>query len=230
MKELDEKKSKKYSSDDDLNNKLNINQHDKSKTNSTLLQIYVTTSNLPNAGTNANVFLQLYKTKRINSKSKRNQLITESLKFPLEHMKSSVPKTKKKFQPGHIDLFEIEDETFDIENDELERIRVSTDARPLVNAGWHLKRIVIRIPTTNKEYTFECAQWLDALEAKDKKSQRDLFPSKVNVEEVKEKKSKDRKKLIDFDKSSGDDYENSFSSDDSSRVTRRHSSRSRSKK
>ncbi len=38
-------------------------------------------------------------------------------------MKSSVLKTKKKFQPGHIDLFDIEDETFDIENDELERIQ-----------------------------------------------------------------------------------------------------------
>ena len=107
---------------------------------------------------------------------------------------------------------------------------MSTDARPLVNAGWHLKRIVIRIPKTSKEYTFECAQWLDALEAKDKKTQRDLLPSKVNGEEMKENKSKERKKLIDFDKSSGDDYENSFSSDDSSRSNRRHRSRSGSKK
>ena len=34
------------------------------KEGTTLLKIYVTTSNLPNAGTNANVFLQLFKAKK----------------------------------------------------------------------------------------------------------------------------------------------------------------------
>ena len=101
-----------------------------------VLQVFATTSNLPNAGTHANVFLQLYKT------SKHSSLI-ETFKFPLEHSKTH---PTHKFRPGQTDLFEIElggeDEEgamssglrFDADND-LQKIRISTDAKPFVNAG-----------------------------------------------------------------------------------------------
>lgn len=250
MRELEERKNRSknkitsesentdHSHDEKRIEKTQQNNTDKEK-KPTLLKIYVTTSNLPNAGTNANVFLQLYKTKRItnaennNKKSptKSNKQLIESLKFPLEHLKSSTPKSKKKFQPGHTDLFEIEDQTFDVEHDELERIRVSTDAKPFVNAGWHLKRILIRVPVTNREYLFECSQWLDALEAKDKKTQRDLYPSKMEKEKS---SNKERKKLIDFEtddkRHKSNEYDDSSFSSESSRSASRHSSRRRSKK
>jgi len=211
MKETVKKTHKDISDDDDDNDydkrekkETRSDKHDKK---STLLHIYVTTSNLPNAGTNANVFLQLYKTKRIDAtttNNKKQPSLIESLKFPLENLKSSSPPSTKKFQPGHTDLFEIEDDSFDAQHDQLERIRVSTDARPFVNAGWHLKRIVIRVPSNDDdqeekdEYTFECGQWLDALEAKDKKTQRDLYPTETRKSKTKKTNSKDKETRDNF--------------------------------
>jgi len=243
---------KKIISDDDDDN--DYDKREKKETRSdkhdkkpTLLHIYVTTSNLPNAGTNANVFLQLYKTKRIDAtnNNKKQPLLIESFKFPLENLKSSSPPSTKKFQPGHTDLFEIEDDSFDAQHDQLERIRVSTDARPFVNAGWHLKRIVIRVPSNDndkeekEEYTFECGQWLDALEAKDKKTQRDLYPTerksktKTNSKDKetrdnfllfnKVKENKKRSKDEFDDESRDSSFESDSRSDDRDRSSSRQS-------
>lgn len=129
--------------------------------NKILYRIFVTTSNFQNAGTDSNVFIQLYG----NEKSKRgtvSQLI--SVKFPLEKSLNH----QKKFRPGQKDLFEIE-ETF---VGSLKKIRISHDGKG-VNSGWHLKKLVINAPDLNRSWKFICNKWLDALESK---AECDLIP------------------------------------------------------
>ena len=132
-----------------------------------IYKIYVSTTDIPNAGTNANVFIQLYG--KIKSKRSKETQLT-SLKFPLEKSEKNL----KKFQPGQTDLFEIED----VYIGKLKKIRINHDGKK-VNSGWHLNNVVIKIDEVRKKYTFECKKWLDPFEL-DGKVTRDLKPMKHN--------------------------------------------------
>ena len=108
-------------------------------------KIYAVTSNIPDAGTNSNVFIQLY-----GKMKSRNDSQLNCVKFPLEKSKTN----PKKFQSGCTDIFEIED----VYVGSLKKIRVSIDDSA---STWHLKRIIICIDEFNKKYEFYCNKWLN---------------------------------------------------------------------
>jgi len=151
----------------------------------TIYKIYVTTTNIPNAGTRSNVFLQIYgKNKSRNSKS--SDILT--VKFPLEKSKTN----KLRFQPGQTDLFEVEEPYLGA----IKKIKVTHDGKNLVNSGWHLKKIIIEIPEFSKKYKFYCNNWFNSLEL-DGKAERDLIPLAKNEDfdssDDEDKKKKDKK-------------------------------------
>lgn len=144
-----------------------------------LYRVHVKTSKFQNAGTKANVFLQLYG--RTGQEGKDNgHRIMSVVKIALTNSLNN----KKKFQPGQTDLFEVEDADIG----ELKRLRVSHDGKT-ASSGWHLKEIVIHklhqkgVPRDRMERTkwvFTCNKWLDRYQ-EDKKTECDLEP--LSVEE-----------------------------------------------
>jgi hypothetical protein len=121
------------------------------------------TSNLPNSGIpSSNVFIQLFgkKGKKFFNDSKNEYMDkrdTWMIKFPLSKSQYS-----KKFLPGQVDNFEIEEK----EIGKINKIRVSHDAK----SSWHLKKIIITYK--EKKYCFYCN--------KNVLSEIDLFPTKIS--------------------------------------------------
>ncbi|XP_040597444.1 oxygen-regulated protein 1 isoform X2 [Mesocricetus auratus] len=105
----------------------------------TKYEVYITTGELWNAGTLANVYLSIYGEKGDTGSRK------------LFRSKSAL-----KFLRGQIDTFFLE--AVNLGN--LCKIVIGHDGLGPGN-GWFLEDVVIRDPTTNHEYAFFCHRWLD---------------------------------------------------------------------
>jgi len=131
----------------------------------TVYKIYVTTTDIPYAGTNGNVFIQLFGKKK---KDQRGDSNITAIKFPLEKSKTN----KKKFQKGQTDLFQVEEEYIG----KIKKIKISHDAKG-VNSGWHLKKVCIEVPEFEQYGEFICKKWLNKYEL-DGKTERELYLTK----------------------------------------------------
>ena len=121
----------------------------------------VVTSDKPNAGTDSNVYIQLFGDKN------------DSGKITLETSKTN----KNKFERGQTDMFEIKE----ADVGDLRKIKIGHDGRGF-GAGWHLKEVVIDAPKLGKKWRFPCGRWLDKNED-DGKTERELTPMDMSFEE-----------------------------------------------
>lgn len=128
--------------------------------------VTVVTSDKRGAGTDANVYIQLF--------GERN----DSGKIFLETSTTN----KNKFERGQTDIFEIKE----ADVGELRKIRIGHDGKN-PGAGWHLKEVIIDAPKLGKRWKFPCNQWLDKNE-EDGKIERDLEPSRMAYEEYNPRK------------------------------------------
>lgn len=113
------------------------------------------------AGTDANVYIQLFGEKQ------------DSGKIPLESSKSN----RNKFERGNSDVFEVKE----ADVGDIRKIKIGHDgSRP--GAGWHLKEVVIDAPKLGKKWKFPCNRWLDKNED-DGRIERELMPMKMSFEE-----------------------------------------------
>ena len=110
------------------------------------------TSDIKYAGTDANVYVDIFghhkNTGKIELKSSRTN--------------------KNKFEQGKIDYFEITG----VDVGEIEKLRIGHDNSGL-GAAWHLKEVVVELPNRQKIY-FPSNQWFDK-KGEDGKIERDLF-------------------------------------------------------
>ena len=104
-------------------------------------EVYVKTSNILNAGTDANVFIKIYGDLR------------KSKKTLLEKSQSH----RNKFEKGNTDHFRLREEYFG----EIEKVKIGHDNTG-VGAGWHLEEVVIECAEINKKWIFGCNRWLDS--------------------------------------------------------------------
>ncbi len=118
-----------------------------SESNEAFYKIYVTTSKISNASFSANVFLQIFGKRRINNSQKQNSSSHDlwSIKFPLKN-------NLKKFRAGSTEVFEVTE----VDVGKLKKLRVSHDSL----SNWHLKKIIIKIPKTNRVWKFKCNSWI----------------------------------------------------------------------
>lgn len=121
----------------------------------------VKTSDIRGAGTDANVFIQLFGEKN------------DSGKIPLETSKNN----KNKFERGNEDIFEVKEADIG----DLRKVRVGHDGKG-PGAGWHLKEIIVDAPKLGKKWRFPCDRWFDKGED-DGKIERELYPMDVSFEE-----------------------------------------------
>ncbi|KAG2432966.1 hypothetical protein HXX76_008694 [Chlamydomonas incerta] len=116
-------------------------------------RVSVTTSDIRGAGTDANVFIQLYgdagETARIN------------LDNP----------GKNDFERGCTDVFLFEDRNVG----SIKKIRIGHDGAGL-GSGWHLKRVIVENLTTGQVVVFDVNRWFDKGED-DGAIERELFPT-----------------------------------------------------
>jgi lipoxygenase homology domain-containing protein 1 len=103
-----------------------------------LYKVLIKTSDLRNAGTDANVYIQLF------GKSNKTD------KIPLTTSKNH----KNKFERGNEDEFEVE--SFDI-GDDIEFVRIGHDNKG-ISPGWHCKQIKIQLQN-GKQFVFPCNKW-----------------------------------------------------------------------
>ncbi|KAM5314979.1 oxygen-regulated protein 1 isoform 2-T2 [Glossophaga mutica] len=118
----------------------------------TVYEVHVTTGELWNAGTEANVYISVYG-KKGDTGSRQLFLSKNSISF----------------LRGQTDTFSLEA----VHLGDLYRIIIGHDGLGPGN-GWFLDDIVIRDPTTNREYAFFCHRWLDQGED-DGKIVRELY-------------------------------------------------------
>lgn len=119
--------------------------------------IYVYTSNVKGAGTDANVYVQIYGSK------------ASSAQFNLE-AKGSNP-----FEAGKCDKF-------DKDLPEIGRpvkVKIGHDNKGGF-AGWHLDKVVLQNNITNEKFTFPCNRWL-AKDELDHKIELELFPDNSQI-------------------------------------------------
>ena len=107
----------------------------------TAYKIHVTTGK---QALSANVFLQIFgKRRNDNIEQRKSMHDLWSVKFPLKH-------SAGKFRAGRTDFFE----TLETDVGKLRKLRVSHDGL----ASWHLKKIVIEMPSLNRTWKFKCNQ------------------------------------------------------------------------
>uniref|UniRef100_A0A672Z678 Lipoxygenase homology domains 1b n=1 Tax=Sphaeramia orbicularis TaxID=375764 RepID=A0A672Z678_9TELE len=102
--------------------------------------LWIWTSDLPNAGTDADVFVQIY-----GDKGKSDEIRLDN-------------KTDN-FEQGQVDKFMIELPDLG----KLTKLRVWHEKRNPF-AGWHLSKATIMKTLTKEKYTFPCERWLDITE------------------------------------------------------------------
>ncbi|XP_060083246.1 lipoxygenase homology domain-containing protein 1-like [Ylistrum balloti] len=116
------------------------------------------------AGTDANVFLQLFGER---GDTGRRMLLTSR-------------NNSNKFEQGSMDAFEIE--AVDLDN--LTKVKVGHDGSN-AGSGWYLDKVVVREFESAKEsFVFQCDKWLDTGED-DQEIVRELILSEVTIEEEK---------------------------------------------
>ncbi len=120
--------------------------------------ISVVTSDKRGAGTDANVYIQLYGDKN------------DSGKHDLKNSKTN----RNKFERGQTDVFDIK--VSDV--GDLRKIKIGHDGHGLGD-GWHLKEVIVDAPKLGKRWKFPCDRWLDKSED-DGKIERQLEPSSVS--------------------------------------------------
>jgi hypothetical protein len=116
------------------------------------------TSDVPKAGTDAKVHITLF---GANGDCGVRALAT------------SVGRHRDKFEKGHEDIFLIE--VLDL--GELKKVTIGHNSGGLKDSSWHLDRVVVRRKDTGEEVQFPCREWISRKHS-DKKTERDLFPSK----------------------------------------------------
>ncbi|GLC54185.1 hypothetical protein PLESTB_000832700 [Pleodorina starrii] len=116
-------------------------------------RVSVTTSNLRGAGTDANVFIQLFGEE------------AETGRIKLDNP------GKNDFERGNTDVFMFEDKNVG----SLRKIRIGHDGAGL-GAGWHLQRVVVENLTTGQAVVFDVNRWFDRSED-DGAIERDLYPT-----------------------------------------------------
>ncbi len=119
------------------------------------------TSDIRGAGTDANVYIQLYGDKN------------DSGKIPLETSKSN----PNKFERGQTDVFEVKE----ADVGDIRKIRIGHDGTG-PGAGWHMKEVVIDAPKLGHKWRFPCNHWFDKRE-EDGKIERELLPQELSFEE-----------------------------------------------
>ncbi|XP_021373395.1 lipoxygenase homology domain-containing protein 1-like isoform X2 [Mizuhopecten yessoensis] len=116
------------------------------------------------AGTDANVFLQLFGAR---GDTGRRMLLTSR-------------NNANKFEQGSVDIFEIE--AVDLDN--LTKVKVGHDGSN-AGSGWYLDKVVVREFESAKEsFVFQCDKWLDTGED-DQEIVRELTLTEVAIEEEK---------------------------------------------
>ncbi|XP_046584646.1 LOW QUALITY PROTEIN: lipoxygenase homology domain-containing protein 1-like [Haliotis rubra] len=135
-----------------------------------MLQVYkyhveVFTGDVKYAGTDANVYIQIY--------GDRGDTGTR-------HLHGSYTNANK-FEQGNCDLFEIEA----VELGKLKKVKVSHDGYD-AGSGWFLDKVVIEVPQEgNDKYVFKCARWLD--EGQDDKALERVLPMSETIKAKKPK-------------------------------------------
>lgn len=124
----------------------------------TLYNITVTTSELKDAGTEANVFIKIF--------GKRS----ETDKILLEKSLSN----RTKFKNNQTDVFKIND----IDVGKIKKILIGHDNHGK-NPSWHLKEILIE--KNDEKYVFPCGKWLDK-KLGDGLIERELIPLENMIE------------------------------------------------
>ena len=122
-------------------------------------KIHVATSDLKNAGTDANVFIQVF--------GKRH----ETPRITLSNSKSH----KNKFEKGNVDYFEVRA----VDVGDIKKIKIGHDNKG-VGPGWHCKEVLIETEHGVK-YRFPCEKWF-AKDEGDKEIERTLYPEDALVE------------------------------------------------
>ncbi|GIL93966.1 hypothetical protein Vretimale_245 [Volvox reticuliferus] len=116
-------------------------------------RVSVTTSNIRGAGTDANVFIQMFGDEG------------ETGRIKLDNP------GKNDFERGNTDVFLFEDKNVG----NLRKIRIGHDGAGL-GAGWHLQRVVVENLTTGQVVVFDVNRWFDRSED-DGAIERDLYPT-----------------------------------------------------
>lgn len=127
--------------------------------------ITVVTSDIRGAGTDANVFIQLY--------GERNDSGRHDLKFSKTN--------KNKFETGQTDVFDVK--VSDV--GDLRKIKIGHDGSGFGD-GWHLKEVIVDAPKLGKRWKFPCNRWFDKSED-DGRIERFLEPSDLGNEEYQPK-------------------------------------------
>ena len=121
------------------------------------------TSDKRGAGTDANVFIQLF--------GNNNDSGKHDLKFSKTN--------RNKFERGQTDAFEVK--CSDV--GELRKIKIGHDGHGLGD-GWHLKELTIDAPKLGRRWKFPCNKWFDKSED-DGRIERELYPSEISNEDYK---------------------------------------------
>lgn len=122
--------------------------------NTTSYQVSVKTGDVRGAGTDANVFVQIY----------GEQGDTGKLQL------RTAENTKNKFERGRTDQFVLEA----VDIGKVEMLRISHDNKG-ASAGWFLDSVTVDIPSRGDHVVFPCHRWL-ADDEDDGKIERELFP------------------------------------------------------
>ncbi len=122
--------------------------------------IVVRTSDILNAGTDANVHLKVYGS------------LDKSDWMGLDRSETH----RNKFERGNLDRFMIREKFFG----NLDKIRIRHDGKG-VAAGWHLQEVVIECEEVNRKWVFSCNRWLDKNEG-DGRIEVELKPVESELE------------------------------------------------
>ncbi|XP_030108185.2 oxygen-regulated protein 1 isoform X1 [Mus musculus] len=136
----------------------------------TTYKVYITTGELWNSGTIANVYLSIYGEKGDTGSRKLFR-----------------SKNSSKFLRGQVDTFFLEA----VNLGDLCKIVIGHDGLGQGN-GWFLEDVVVRDPTTNHEYAFFCHRWLDEGED-DGKIVREMYARDKTISSMRKKLELKRK-------------------------------------
>eukprot|EP00047_Mylnosiga_fluctuans_P014195 m.36272 g.36272 ORF g.36272 m.36272 type:complete len:2392 (+) comp5381_c0_seq2:48-7223(+) len=131
----------------------------------TTYTVSVATGDVPKAGTDANVFVNLFGAKGETGALK----LVESTSF------------RNKFERGHIDIFKLEA----VDIGELKKIRVLQDGSG-VGSDWFLDTVEVEVASLGKKYHFKCGRWFSK-SRDDGMLERDLLPDADTLEAVEAK-------------------------------------------